>query len=210
MTVPITKVLTHYRVSIPEYARHGDRVKLCCPFHQETQPSFTIYLNDNSAYCFGCSKPYDSVAIIQHFEECRFTEALHKLAFIGGFVIPNDALPEVRRAIQRNVEKLKVGKGDEYYRQVKLQLGIAFARWLDTVPKREKFWHLIDYFWDEFEDIEVVGSKELDKVKDLLIWGKKFFMSESLRWLFFFPRIPRELWAMRVDEDLGTKKCGNW
>ena len=45
--IPITRIL-----GVAQLSR---RVTVCCPFHQEKTPSFTIYL-DNSYYCFGCAK----------------------------------------------------------------------------------------------------------------------------------------------------------
>ena len=38
-----------------------------CPFHSEKTPSFTIYLNNNSFYCFGCHKGGDSIHLLKLF-----------------------------------------------------------------------------------------------------------------------------------------------
>ena len=38
-----------------------------CPFHEDTDPSFTIYLNSNSFYCFGCHIGGDSIALLKNF-----------------------------------------------------------------------------------------------------------------------------------------------
>lgn len=34
---------------------NGRDIKLCCPFHSERTPSFTLY-EDNHYHCFGCNK----------------------------------------------------------------------------------------------------------------------------------------------------------
>ena len=34
--------------------RAGSNLKGLCPFHSEKTPSFTVYPQDNSFYCFGC------------------------------------------------------------------------------------------------------------------------------------------------------------
>ena len=47
-TLQITKVLEFYGVVV------GHDNKALCPLHREKSPSFTIYPNHNSWYCFGC------------------------------------------------------------------------------------------------------------------------------------------------------------
>lgn len=32
---------------------HGRRISMCCPFHHERNPSFSLY-PDNSFHCFSC------------------------------------------------------------------------------------------------------------------------------------------------------------
>lgn len=55
-TVPLLKILRHYRVRLDEINR-----KAICPFNshkggRENSPSFYYYPDTNSFYCFGCSK----------------------------------------------------------------------------------------------------------------------------------------------------------
>ena len=53
--------------------------KACCPFHNEKTPSFTYYPENNTAYCFGCSKVADSIEIYQHIHNCSFKKAVEEL-----------------------------------------------------------------------------------------------------------------------------------
>ncbi len=50
-----------------------------CPFHQEKTPSFTIYLNSNTFYCFGCQTFGDSISFIQKTKNLSFSEAVRWL-----------------------------------------------------------------------------------------------------------------------------------
>ncbi|MEG1244037.1 MAG: CHC2 zinc finger domain-containing protein [Oscillospiraceae bacterium] len=39
-----------------ELKRQGRLAKALCPFHSEKTPSFTVYSDTQSYYCFGCGK----------------------------------------------------------------------------------------------------------------------------------------------------------
>lgn len=59
--------------------RTSSRIKCLCPFpdHSEKTASFTIYLDTNSYYCFGCAKGGDSIDFIQKLHSLSFKEAIH-------------------------------------------------------------------------------------------------------------------------------------
>ena len=48
--------------------RAGSNLKGLCPFHSEKSPSFTVYPNDNSFYCFGCGAGGDVITFIKKKE----------------------------------------------------------------------------------------------------------------------------------------------
>lgn len=51
-----------------------------CPLHSENSPSFTIYPNQNRAWCFGCQKGGDPIAIAQLLLGYGFREAVEYLS----------------------------------------------------------------------------------------------------------------------------------
>ena len=51
-----------------------------CPFHEEKQPSFTVYPQTNSYYCFSCHKGGDSINFIMQLEGLSFVDAVKRLA----------------------------------------------------------------------------------------------------------------------------------
>lgn len=51
----------------------------CCPFHNEKTPSLKLYKGQNHAYCFGCSKSIDSIAIVMHLKGIDFISAVKYL-----------------------------------------------------------------------------------------------------------------------------------
>lgn len=58
------------------FARFGENFKCCCPFHEDVDPSFTIYDKNNSFYCFGCNKGGDVIEFIMEYYGVNFIEAI--------------------------------------------------------------------------------------------------------------------------------------
>jgi DNA primase len=50
-----------------------------CPFHDDRNPSLTVYPATNTFYCFGCIQHGDVIAFVQEIEQVRFGQALDML-----------------------------------------------------------------------------------------------------------------------------------
>lgn len=61
-----------------------------CPFHNEKTPSFTVYINTQSYYCFGCGSGGDAITFIKNIENLDYTEAVTMLADRSGLALPAD------------------------------------------------------------------------------------------------------------------------
>jgi hypothetical protein len=57
----------------------GNKAVGICPFHNEVYPSFTIYLDENKFYCYGCSAGTDAIDFIMKRDDCDFVTAVKKL-----------------------------------------------------------------------------------------------------------------------------------
>jgi hypothetical protein len=56
-----------------------NRLKALCPFHEEKTPSFTIYTNTNSYFCYGCNAGGDVIAFLMKLHGIEFKEAIKYL-----------------------------------------------------------------------------------------------------------------------------------
>ena len=65
----------------------GGRFKGLCPFHKESTPSFTININQNMFYCFGCTMGGDVFKFVMHQRGLSFVEAVEDLAESCGITI---------------------------------------------------------------------------------------------------------------------------
>ena len=50
-----------------------------CPLHEDRRPSFTVYPDTNSWYCFGCQRGGDTIAFIRHLHSLSFPAAVRSL-----------------------------------------------------------------------------------------------------------------------------------
>lgn len=131
---PIDNVISSYI----NLKRAGNMSKGLCPFHNEKTPSFTVYNNNGSFYCFGCGKGGDVITFVRLIENLDYMEAVKLLADRSGMSLPeigyDDSAQKLRKIlleINREtanfyfkclIEKADGGKGLSYFTQRKLSL----------------------------------------------------------------------------------------
>ena len=71
-------------------SKRGRLVKGLCPFHNEKTPSFTIYTDSQSFYCFGCGAGGDAITFVRRIENLDYVEAVKVLAERAGMKMPED------------------------------------------------------------------------------------------------------------------------
>lgn len=70
--------------------RQGKILKGLCPFHNEKTPSFTVYPDTKSFYCFGCGAGGEVITFIRRIENLDFIESVKFLADRAGMQMPED------------------------------------------------------------------------------------------------------------------------
>ena len=83
--------------------RRGNTSLGLCPFHNEKTPSFTVYDDTQSFYCFGCGVGGDPVQFIKLIENVDYVDAIKILAQRAGMQMPeegvDDSLAKKRKKI---------------------------------------------------------------------------------------------------------------
>lgn len=59
--------------------KSGERYKALCPFHEENTPSFVLYPDTNTYYCFGCHVSGDVIELKMKIDGIGFKEAVKEL-----------------------------------------------------------------------------------------------------------------------------------
>ena len=70
--------------------RAGSNLKGLCPFHSEKSPSFTVYPQNNSFYCFGCGAGGDQISFVMRIERLDYPDAIQFLAKRAGVTVVDD------------------------------------------------------------------------------------------------------------------------
>ncbi len=93
--------------------RRGRNLVGLCPFHGEKTPSFNLYPETNSFYCFGCGAGGDVITFIRKIENLSYIDAVKFLADRAGLTMPeqsyNDTTAKQRmRILEANREAARL------------------------------------------------------------------------------------------------------
>ena len=108
----ITDVISGY-VSLK---RSGRISKGLCPFHSEKTPSFTVYSDTASFYCFGCQAGGDVIGFIRKIENLDYAEAIKFLANRAGIPIVEDRRSDGLSQMRLRIREQNREAGRFFYR----------------------------------------------------------------------------------------------
>ena len=80
--------------------RAGSNYGGLCPFHSEKTPSFTVFPDNQSFFCFGCEAGGDAFTFIMRVENLDYKGSIEFLAKRSGVELPTDGREE-RRGVSR-------------------------------------------------------------------------------------------------------------
>lgn len=86
----ITDIISSY----VNLKRRGRNMVGLCPFHSEKTPSFNIYPENGSFFCFGCGVGGDVITFIMKIENLDYIEAVKFLATRAGMSMPEDSFDD--------------------------------------------------------------------------------------------------------------------
>ncbi len=91
--------------------RNGTRHTGLCPFHGEKTPSFTVFEETASYYCFGCGAGGDVITFVMKYQNLDYMEAVRYLADRVGMTLPDrddKAAEFARKSRERMYEMHKI------------------------------------------------------------------------------------------------------
>ncbi|HIS68404.1 MAG TPA: DNA primase [Candidatus Gallacutalibacter stercoravium] len=130
----ITEVVSGY----VNLKRRGRNMVGLCPFHGEKTPSFNIYPENGSFYCFGCGVGGDVITFIRRIENLDYIEAVKFLAQRAGLQMPEDGRDQGMSRIRSRIFEANREAARFYHRVLHSpqgEQGLAYLRGRALLPK---------------------------------------------------------------------------
>ncbi len=128
-----------YRSDISEIAssymqlkRRGRNLVGLCPFHGEKTPSFNIYTENGSFYCFGCGVGGDVITFVMKIENLDYMEAVKFLAQRAGMTVPEDAVDDSMSRLRTRVFEANREAARFFYSNLSAPCGKAALDYLHS------------------------------------------------------------------------------
>ncbi len=117
----ITDVISSY-VTLK---KRGRNMVGLCPFHGEKTPSFNIYTETDSFYCFGCGASGDVISFIMKINNLDYVEAVRYLAQRAGMDMPEDGYDDSISKLRKRVYEANREAARFYYKTLVSEKGRA-------------------------------------------------------------------------------------
>ncbi len=95
--------------------RAGRSLVGLCPFHSEKTPSFHVYPENNSYYCFGCNKGGGVVNFVMEAERLDFLDAVKWLAQRAGMQVPEAGVDDSMSKLRMRILEINRESGRFFY-----------------------------------------------------------------------------------------------
>ncbi len=86
--------------------RRGKNLVGLCPFHNEKTPSFTVYPENGSFYCFGCGVGGDVFSFVRQIENLDYIDAVKLLAERSGITLPQDGYDDSMQKLKTTIYEI--------------------------------------------------------------------------------------------------------
>ena len=99
--------------------KRGNNYLGLCPFHNEKTPSFTVSVNKQFYYCFGCGAHGNAINFLMAFDRMEFIEVITDLASQQGLEIPTEISRRSQPAKSNDYYTLLANIARYYQRELK-------------------------------------------------------------------------------------------
>lgn len=105
--------------------RMGRTSKGLCPFHSEKTPSFVVYQDSQSFYCFGCGAGGDAITFIKLIENLDYVESIKFLAARVGMNVPEGEFDDKQSKMKAKIYEINRESAKFFHACLKSEAGKA-------------------------------------------------------------------------------------
>lgn len=98
--------------------RRGKNLVGLCPFHSEKTPSFTVYPETSSFYCFGCGAGGDVFTFTGLLENLDYIESIKLLAERSGVSLPQDGYDDSMQRLKNKIYDINRETGRFFHKHL--------------------------------------------------------------------------------------------
>lgn len=98
-----------------------------CPFHSEKTPSFHIYPENGSFYCFGCNVGGDVITFVMRIEHLDYINAVRFLAERAGLEMPQSGMDDKTARLRSRVLEINRATARFFHEMLRRPEGAAGA-----------------------------------------------------------------------------------
>lgn len=103
--------------------RRGRNLVGLCPFHNEKTPSFTVYPENGSYYCFGCGQGGDIITFVMRAENLDYIDAVKRLADRAGLKMPENDFDDREQKLRNDIYEVNREAAKFYHNCLMSPLG---------------------------------------------------------------------------------------
>ena len=118
--------------SYMQLKRRGRNLVGLCPFHSEKTPSFNIYPENGSFYCFGCGAGGDVITFVMKIENLDYMEAVKFLAQRAGMSMPEDTVDDSMSKLRNRVYEANREAARFFYAKLYSKEGVQALSYLHS------------------------------------------------------------------------------
>lgn len=152
---------------------NGNRSSYVCPIHDDTDPSFYVFDNEDyqMAKCFGCGFYGDIINVYSKIENIPFKKAIVKLA--KGLDVSDDVLiRDITNHLRKRIDRIDTCFID--VENIDLRISVLCKKYLESVDFDKKEVDFIDEFFEEVD--KAVLNMNINLLKDFY-----FKLDEALK-----------------------------
>jgi DNA primase len=154
--ISIVDLISKYDIPLQEM---GSRYRICCPFHDDENPSLVVYPETNSWYCFTCGVGGAPVKFMMLFEKLTYEDASEKLGMNNYEYNPEETQPKIEKDFNTNLNF------------------VISSNVCDYLQKNPNNWEKIAPFLKQFDKKLATEKLNEEQAKELLDESRKLLES---------------------------------